>query len=152
MYEGYMDDMGLHSFCLAFSDVFFSDVYRSLQLNLLETPLEATRHSPCFFMICWHQNPWGFPTQVTIHGSCNGCFFLFGFSVLIWRPSFFSWWFHIFFYVPPYLGKWSNLTTVIILRWVVKPPTSFVLGDGAGAGRGQSGKASAKASPRQVDG
>ncbi len=32
------------------------------------------------------------------------------------------WWFQIFFYVHPYLGKISNLTS-IFFRWVAQPPT-----------------------------
>ena len=35
------------------------------------------------------------------------------------------WWFQIFFYVHPYLGKWSNLTNMFQRGW--KPPTRFRL-------------------------
>ena len=41
-----------------------------------------------------------------------------------------SWWFQTFlyiFYVHPYLGRWSNLTT-IFLKWVVQPPTRIFFG------------------------
>ena len=33
------------------------------------------------------------------------------------------WWFQILLFVHPYLGKWSNSTS-IFFKWVVQPPTS----------------------------
>ena len=36
----------------------------------------------------------------------------------IWWRSVTRWWFQIFFYFHPYLGKISNFTTVIFFRWV----------------------------------
>ena len=35
-----------------------------------------------------------------------------------------GWWFQIFFSFDPYLGKWSNLTS-IFFNWVAQPPTRF---------------------------
>ena len=69
------------------------------------SPLEATRHSPCFFMICWHQNPCGFPTQVTIHGSCKGCFFFGGFQCSFGDHPFLVGGFKYFFIFTP---TWGN--------------------------------------------
>ena len=83
-----------------------------LYLGVLSVPTSST------LAICSAQpvdlvNSFQF-TKSTVNGPC---FCLWWLISRCWVQTFSGWWFEIFFYFHPYLGKWSHLTNIFQMGW-----------------------------------